>query len=356
MAGAFVLSMGRSGSTLLSRMLSEHPTILSVSEYWTSLWMQSVGDPRWSGGRYWDLLSTPPAWFATLVERAKEADALPVEFVYDEANGRYDLARCPPILTMTLPALTDAPDALYDELRDIVPTWSRAPVTTHSRHLFDHLATRFERPFWVERSGLSYWYVPDILGGFPDSKYIHLTRDGRDVVLSMMAMRLFDPIVRFGWLLLSVHASGPLQTFMYFKMRAASRRSLLAFTNLERALTGQHLRERPYSLPDRMDFAERLKTYAEFWAHSTRLGLRAIEAIPSAQILTVRYEDLVAEPRETLTEIITFLQPDGDHRAWIDAVEGTPRARPSRWPELDPAIAAPAEATIAPVNALLGYR
>ncbi len=318
--------------------------------------MRSIGDPVRSGRNYWELLSDPPYWFGNLVQKAKAADELPVEFIYDEARGRYPLEKCPPILTMTLPAMTDDPDSLYDELSGIVPSWESAPISDQSRRLFEMLATKYQRPLWIERSGLSYWYAPDILKGFPDSKYVHLTRDGRDVVLSMMNMRLFDPVIRFGWMISNLGRRGHLQTALYFHMRPFARRSLLALTDLERSLTGQHGRDRPYSLPDSLSEKQRVLAYAEFWARSTTLGNRAIQSVSPKNLLTVRYEDLVASPRDTLGAIIEFLRPGSDHCAWLNAVVDEPKARPSRWSTLDPEIAAAAEEIIAPVNATLGYR
>ncbi|WP_369415106.1 sulfotransferase family protein [Acuticoccus kalidii] len=317
--------------------------------------MRSIGNPNWSGKTYWRHLSYPPVWYSNFINQAQLADALPIEFTYDQIKGRYDLAHCPPILTMTLPSLTSNPEKVFDELGRIIPGWQKASVTGQTERLFDYLTLRQKRQMWIERSGLSYWHIPDILSGFPAAKYVHLTRDGRDVVLSMMGMRLFDPIVRFSWLLQSVASRGHLQSYMYFNMRGAARASLLWLTEVERKLTQQHSRRRPYSLPDDMTFEDRLAVYAKFWAQSTRLGLQAIERIPSGQLLTIRYEDLIADPRSTLRVVIEFLRPDGRHEEWLDAVERMPRSRPKRWLELDAETRRAAEEIVAPVNAALRY-
>lgn len=354
MSGAFVLSVGRSGSTLLTRMLQQHPSICSISEYWTSLFMESFGDPVMDGRAYWQTLAQPPVWYTNFVEKAQAAGQVPTELIYVHTAGRYSLSDCPPILTMTLPALSDQPDELFDELAAIVPSWPRRRVTQHSRQLFEWLSARMGRQLWVERSGLSYWYVPDLRRGFPDAKYVHLLRDGREVLLSMMNMRLFDPIVRTTWLL-SIFRGNVVRRQLFFNFRGTARTLLMRLTEADRALTGQHGRSRPYSLPERFSHERRVKEYARFWVNTTELGLEAIAALPPSQVHTVRYEELVENPRPVLAEMIDFLRPGEDHGAWLDAVVDMPRPRPGRWSEVDPKLGAEIGAFIGPTNAKLGY-
>ncbi|NEX23173.1 sulfotransferase [Thiorhodococcus mannitoliphagus] len=353
-SGVFVLSMGRSGSTLLSRLLQQHPAICSISEYWTSLFMRGFGDPSLSGRDYWALLSVPPTWFGPWVEKARAAGELPAEILYDDARGRYRLRDCPPIAAMTLPALDADPDARVDALAQMVPNWPTAPVTTHSARLFDLLTTSLHKRLWVERSGLSYWYVPDLLQGFPDARYVHLHRDGREVVLSMMGMRFFDPVARVSWML-NVTPGTRLQKLLFFAKRDLARRLLLRVADLERAITRQHLRARPYSLPDRLSPAQRLSAYAHFWANTSELALEAMAKIPNERLLTLKYEQLVSAPRAELSRLIEHLLPGEAHAAWLDAVCALPQPQRARWPDLDPALAEELQRIIGPINRALGY-
>lgn len=353
-SGAFILSMGRSGSTLLSRMLQRHPAICAISEYWTSLFMRGFGDPILSGREFWDLLSIPPNWFGNWVEKALAAGELPAEFLYDDTGGRYRLRDCPPIAAMTLPALDSNPDARVDALAQIVPSWPTAPVSTHSSRLFDLFAASLQKRIWVERSGLSYWYVPDLVKGFPDARYVHLHRDGREVVLSMMDMRFFDPVARVSWML-NLTPGTRLQKLLYFAKRDLARRLLLRFADVERAITRQHRRDRPYSLPDALSPARRLRAYAHFWANTSELALEAMSKIPNDRLMTLRYEEMVSAPRVELSRVINHLLPGEAHEAWLDAVCEMPQPQPGRWPDLDPALAEEIQAIIGPINRTLGY-
>jgi hypothetical protein len=353
-SGVFILSMGRSGSTLLSRMLHQHPAICSISEYWTCLFMRGFGDPSLSGEAFWKLLSTPPNWFGPWVEKARAAGELPKEILYDDSRGRYPLRDCPPIGAMTLPALDRDPDARFDALSRIVPNWPAAPVSVHSARLFDLLTSSMEKRIWVERSGLSYWYVPDLLKGLGDARFVHLQRDGREVVLSMLGMRLFDPVARVSWML-NLTPGTRLQKLLFFAKRDLARRLLLRFSDIERALTRQHRRSRPYSLPDGLSSEQRLRAYAHFWANTSELGLEAIAKIPNDQLLTLKYEQIVSAPRDELKRLINYLLPSEDHEAWLAAVCDMPRPQQGRWPTLNPALAAEIQDIIGPINRAQGY-
>ena len=356
MSNAFIISAGRSGSTLLSQMLHQHAGVCSISEFWTCLFMQGFGNPTLGGEEFWKLLEEPPNWFKNFIEKARAAERIPSEIAYDESLGRYLLEECPPILTMTLPNLTVEPDRVFDILKKRIPNWDRAPLSCHASQLFEELRDHFHREIWVERSGLSYWYVPDLAAGFPDAHYVHLTRDGREVILSMMEMRLFDPIVRLTWMINSAQSDlWPLSDWMFFKKRELSRRFMLGFSDFERAIFRQHRRERPYSLPSRFDFSRQAKEYARFWATSVDLGLRSMSAIRPEKIFTLRYEDLVENPRESLSRLAVFLKIDPNYDNWIDLVIKYPRRQRCRWSSLEPTLANELEKIISPINSRMGY-
>lgn len=51
--------------------------------------------------------------------------------------------------------------------------------------LFQWLAKTFKRVLWVERSGGSLRSVEQLITHFPDARFVHLVRDGRDCAISM---------------------------------------------------------------------------------------------------------------------------------------------------------------------------
>ena len=85
----------------------------------------------------------------------------------------------------TLPHLTDDHERLWDDLSAALRSRGRASLTAHYRFIFEWLADRFAKKVWIERSGLSLLFVPTLAKMFPDARFVHLYRDGRDTAISM---------------------------------------------------------------------------------------------------------------------------------------------------------------------------
>lgn len=139
-----------------------------------------------------------------------------------------------------------ARDRLYKEAQSA--TGLRVTRLMHETML--HLAGKpDDRGFrWVEKSPRHAMYIPEILNLFPKANIINIVRDPRDVVSSRIKMRDF---------------SNHLKEFTYYLMRAEEWR-----VYVEKSLS--------------------------FAAGSDR-------------VMTVRYENLAANPSETMTDVMTFL-------------------------------------------------
>jgi putative sulfotransferase len=283
----------------MSLLLREHPAVLSLSEFFAMLHAPShrafPGQPL-TGEEFWDLLSTPRQEIVSIVRQC----GAPID--PDTLQGQLGT---PPLLMMALPLLTDDPVALHEEMGSYVRRLQRADAGTQYSRLFDWLCQRFNRQVWVERSGGSTWFLPEILNRWPDGRYLHLVRDGRSVALSMSSQRGFLLAVAAD----DLHAlDGP----------EANTEDLTA-TAL--AMTGAE--------------AVPLERFGTMWAQQVVATHERLCALPAGQVLQMRYEDLVADPARELGRLVDFfgiaeLTPE----TWLSWAASQVEDREPPWREL----------------------
>lgn len=311
--GVFAVSTGRCGSTLLSDMLRLNPEVLSLSEFFGLLLSGPFPEGDLTGERYWELLSTPHPF----VTSAYRVDAPIEEFLYRPAPGsRFDATTgIPPLLVTSLPHLSDEPEKLYAEIEEFVRALPTAPIAGQHRALFEFLARRFGARVWVERSGFSLRHVPDLVRLFPDARFIHLFRDGRESAYSMSR-------------------SGA------FRLGAVSGR-------LHQALgVNPYIQDVPEDvtvppelvplMPDTFDLAafEAVELPAEdfgrIWSDQIVTGLEGLRDIPAGKVLQISYEQLTGNTGQTLASIADFLDV-ACPVSWVEATKGLVSSRPSGW-------------------------
>jgi hypothetical protein len=311
----FVVGTGRCGSTMLSRILHLHPEVLSVSEFLSTLMRVMngrelpVGDL--DGGQLWDMLSAPdPVFDALLV-----AGLGYPELCYPYGSGRFAAATgVPRICHMTLPALTDDPDALFDRLAVEVPSWPRRPAARQYLALFEFLAGILNRRVIVERSGASLSMLAVLREMFPEARFIHMHRNGPDCALSM-----------------SRHPG-----FRMAGLAAAARR--LAGTSSWAQIQAapppgfDGVLVPPFDAARFREYPIEPAFFGQLWSRTVRDGLKSLRALPAAAWTDLRYEDLIGDPGTELTRVASYIGVEATPQ-WLDAaagIIGERRGAPSR--------------------------
>ena len=300
----FVVTVGRSGSSALSRVLSGHRDVLSLNEFYLSVRTSLAVDQPLSGEEFWRVLAEPHSIFDAMV---RGGAAMP-EFVYPRLQGaRFDAntTGIPAISMMTLPHLSPDPDGVFDALAAEVPTWPHQTARMHYKRLFGWLAAHFGGSVVVERSGMSLSSVPWLREMFPDARFVHLFRHGPDTAVSM-----------------NEHTG--------FRLMALIQ-DALELLDLPEESRNQGLRLDPAAIPvelaslvgDRCDLdylmSQNLPVarFARMWSELVAIGVAALADLPADRYLPLSYADLVADPRSCLTRLAAFLDVDADPK-WLD--------------------------------------
>ena len=308
---AIVISTGRCGSTMLSNLIAEEADTLSVQEFFMAgvARLHRQDHDVVSGAEYWRLLKQPRPEFATMCRLGR----MPKEVAYP-STGRYagDLGQLPPIMAITLPKISDDPDALYDRLGELVPEFPEQSISRHHETLLDLLAHLQGKRSWVERSGGSCYLALSLLESYPSTKIVYLTRNWPDTARSM-----------------SRHTS-----FRMMQLRMEFR-NVIGFDPFRDEYTLDDVPEdMVHLLPDRLtaetleERGKDISRYLMMCAFLTNQTEQVLADRPPAHLHRVRYEDVLEAPVERLTEVGEFLG-FADPAEWAGRVAdkvGTPKA------------------------------
>ncbi len=288
----FVLSSGRSGSTLLARLIHRHPQLLCISDLF-----EPVGEIPYfdrtslvSGEEFLAILSRPSFPQRIAYWRQQPTDEL--LFLPDDDN----LVSL--LLSYTLAFLTNhQPMALFAELEAACAAYPEDVMANHLLRFFDWLRDRFSSQLWVERTGGSLPHTEKILATWPDAKIVHNFRDPRETALSMM-------------------------TGSFFRL----------YLELEK---NPDLGDWDWSV---MPPIEEMGTMLNRWFVN---ALNALEQFPGDRQMNLAFEDLQSDPRATLLGLSGFLfdrpgRPTAEDLAWAEGACSIIRKPPKRFPNLSP--------------------
>ena len=315
---AIVVGTGRSGSTMLSNLLREHPAILSLSEFFRLLnpAVLTGGTGILDAAQFWELIGTPALHLSLFLQQEVP---LP-EFLYPfkASSSRFSsTTSVPPILLVTLPHLTNDYESLYDELQLVVRDFPPDLLEGHFARLFHWLKQRFGRSVCVERSGLSLTIASSLIAMFPRTKFVHLIRDGRDCAWSMSRHFAF----RF-----MIGMQVPLETSPQDQQSNTQTNASPEGTQQREPINFAQVLARPIPLAE----------FGKFWSSVIIMGVQALSVLPEEQLLTMRYEDFVADPQTNLARLIDFIDPSLHDTDWLARASKLVEPRPSPWASLPP--------------------
>lgn len=283
----FVISSGRTGSTLLARQLNNHPEILVVSDL-----LEPVGDEPYfdrddfvTGPEFWAMLARPSLPQRIKYWRDRPTDELLYLHPEDEKVSL--------LMSYTLPFLSTDPVALFDELAPIVTNFEAGLAPDLLVKFFELLRSRFRGRVWVERTGGSLPHASSIVETWPNAVVIHNIREPLETAISMLTGSFFR---------------------LYLELSSNPR---LDEWNSE-------------VMPSLADMGAMLNR----WIVD---GEQAFEGLQPGQFSYLRYEDLVTDPAATLLSLIPIVLRRDVNRAdeaW--ALEQSRGVRPAapKFPSL----------------------
>jgi hypothetical protein len=302
---------------MLSNMLRLNPEILSLCEFLAVLLPDPLPPGELDAAAYWRLLTEPRPFFT----HAYRLGLRIPEFLYQpEPGSRFTAATgIPPLLMTALPYLSDDPEGLYDEVEAFAASLTRAPAAVQHQRLFGWLCDRLGARAWVERSGSSLMYVSQLAGLSGDAKLVHLFRDGRECACSMSR----HPAYRLGAVEMMLH----------------SRLGISPYLGNDEPPKQVPAELQPF-MPDTFDheaferFELPVAEMGRFWCDMIMPALDVLASLPPERVLQVSYEDLVADPRQTLLRLARFADLPRADPAWLDRAVALVEPRSPRWQAL----------------------
>jgi hypothetical protein len=303
----FIVGTGRCGSTLLSRMLAENRSLLMIFELFSGL----DGERRFESG------ALDGARFASLLEAETPALTMAMKRGYDIAEVVYPFgprARyrreggLPWIVAAALARMSDDPDSLFDATIAFARTLPTQTLAAHYRALLDWLAARMERRAWIEKSGSSIEYLPDLHAMYPQARFLHLHRDGREAALSMREHHVYR-------LWVSMMYGPPAEAHVGEAELAAVDPSAPA--------------KRDDAVTRMLESKPEVEKFGRYWSDLVARGMSCIARLEPEQYMEASFEELVARPESVLADVARFFELEDDP-GWIARAAALVRGAPPR--------------------------
>lgn len=352
----FVIGTGRCGSTLTSAMLRQHSRILSLSEWFSFITdlgcaIDDVFPPGLvSGAQMWAILAArlPRQNLMLRHDIAMPEVLYPWQGNQLSGTGKPGMLQpghestsneptrsaprfsaqsgVPAISQVSLPHISDEPDALFDALQAVVCELPPAPVGVQYQRVFAWLAEQQHATVWVERSGGGLRILARLMQHFPRARFVHIVRDGADTALSMSVHRGFR-FVFAAFQLLEVLGVDPYVS--------SDRRWEGDLSDEQASLLPEHFTKQAF-----LDFSTPPPMCGHYWSGEICHGMTLLQDLPAERLLTIRYEDLLQQAAQTATAMLRFIRrgefdvvADGE---WVQQVVAMIRQPTSSWQNISP--------------------
>jgi putative sulfotransferase len=296
-------------------MLAQNTSMLSIFEFFTGLaWSKRFSREPVGGKEFASLISAEQPIVTMVLSRGYDVPEIIYAF---GPNARYKRDDALPwILVTALSRMSDEPDALFDQVIAFARRLPDQELRLHYRQLFNWLTERMGRRCWTERSGSSIDYIGALHELFPNARFVHLHRDGRETALSMREHAPYRLAV----------------TFLYDPRSVQSE-------NVD-----QILESRPPA-----------ELFGRYWSEQLEHGYAAIPSIDGPRYMELRFEDVVSEPEYALHEIAEFFELEREPSDWIARGAALVERIPAtRFDELSPDEQERLDKACAPGMQLLG--
>lgn len=338
-----VLGTGRCGSTLLTRIFHDHSDILSVSEFFATAvdfggrvdWYFDA--PDMTGQAFWSRMSEAMPRVNVLAQHGLE----PSEYVYPFRSGqtRFDeKTGMPVLLPQCLAAFDEDPDQLFDALEAAFADQPERSVRGHQDWMFGWLMQRYGNKMWVERSGATLVLFEQVFTQYPDAKFLHIVRDGRNTAVSMQhhsAFRLFLMLSQLNEAL----GYDPYET----DDRTGAENLPLELA----AFLPENFNRETF-----LAATPPIGAVGTLWSDMIVGAFSVLESLPKDKVLTIGYEQLCSNSHEILSQVFDFMGVDASAE-WLDKTAKSIRMSSSDWRTLPPEEQAELEAACAPGMALV---
>ncbi|KJV06823.1 hypothetical protein VZ94_08755 [Methylocucumis oryzae] len=294
---------------MLSNLLKHHPKILSISEFFSfvtdlgSLIDEAFPADAISAEQFWKILDNRYAKQNLMLRHGIAMQE--VLYPYQDPNAYFNAdSGVPAIAQTTLPFLTPDHDALYFRLRDYVHTLPTANIGTHYQNVFDWLTETFACHLWVERSGGTLRCIKELLTTFPNARFIHIVRDGRDCAISMSQHYGFRMVV-IAFALTGMLSVDPFED--------STRSEIEDVTDEYYPFLPEHFDVEAFKA-----FHKPPSFYARYWSSEIRNNLIYLQELPKERVLTMRYEDFLQQPKESCYQLLNFIDPTLIDQDWLN--------------------------------------